>query len=68
MHLNFNFFMKIAMNPNVTVSKNRNGFMKTSFLPKTNARAEILKIIELLFGRNDIFIKSFWLLLTFSSI
>ena len=55
------------------VSENQNGFMKTSFLPKNNAiilrisanvfcpvsvRASILKIIALLFGRNDVFIKS----------
>ena len=59
MNLNFNFFMKIAMNPNVKVSKNRNGFMKTSFLPKTNARVEIPKIIALLSWRNDVFINHF---------
>ena len=31
-----------------------------------SARAEIFKIIALLFGRNDVFIKSFRFLLTFS--
>ena len=30
-------------------------------------RAEILKIISLEFGRNDVFIKSFWFLLTFQA-
>ena len=50
--------------------------MKTSFLPKINTiilkefypvsvRAEILKIIALIFGRNDVFIKPFRFLLTF---
>ena len=29
-------------------------------------KAEILKIIVLVFGRNDVFIKSFWFLLTFN--
>ena len=37
--------------------------MKTSLL---GVRAEILKIIVLLFGRNDVFIKSFGFLLTFT--
>ena len=40
----------------VKVNKNRNDFMKTSFGPK----------IMLLFGPNNVFIKSFRFLLTFS--
>ena len=47
------------------VSKNRNDFMKTSFLPKTN---EIIVRISLGFGRNDVFSKSFQFLLTFIEI
>ena len=40
-------------------------FMKRSFLPKTNAIISmILKIIALLFERNDVFIKPFLFLLT----
>ena len=46
----------------VKVSKNRNDFMKTVLLPKSN---EIVLRISLVFGRNDVFIKSFRFLLTF---
>jgi hypothetical protein len=59
------------------VNKNRNDFMKILFGPKSNvifvrisallySRAEILKKITLLFGPNDVVIKSIRFLLTFS--
>ena len=44
------------------VSKDQNDFIKTSFLPKTS---EIILRISLDFGKNDVFIKSLNLLLTF---
>jgi len=44
------------------VNENRNHSMKTSFEPK----AEILTKITLLFGPNDVFIKPFQYLLTFT--
>ena len=47
----------------VKVRKNRNDFMKILFLPICN---EIIVRISLEIGRNDVFIKSFWFLLTFS--
>ena len=59
------------------VNKNRNDFMKTLFGLKSNVifvriseelynRAKILTKNMLLFGPNDIFMKSFWFLLSFT--
>ena len=60
------YVVKVLVWSNLKVSKNRNDFMKTPFGPKSNViivkisvllygRAEILTIITLLFGPNDVF-------------